>query len=169
MMTLGLAIVITTILYLIDRNHVWKQAAKTAIGLMLLAGVGFGSLILWTRYQERKAEAANQARGQTPIQDGGIDTFALVSCRVVKDDSISTGKETRYKLENSSESVIATDHESFCIYQPGEQFHRVIAALVKESVYRANNNWYGATLFIIENGRPPVDPKDPAGLFSQKH
>ena len=39
-MTIGIAIVIAMVLYLIDRNKVWKQAAKLVGGLILLAVLG---------------------------------------------------------------------------------------------------------------------------------
>ena len=39
-MTIGIAIVVAMVLYLIDRNQVWKQTAKIVERLTLLAVLG---------------------------------------------------------------------------------------------------------------------------------
>jgi hypothetical protein len=46
-MTIGIAIVVAMILYLIDRNKVWKQAAKIGVALILLAVLGVGGIVGW--------------------------------------------------------------------------------------------------------------------------
>ena len=61
-MTIGIAIVFAMVLYLIDRNKVWKQAAKDLGGLVLLAVLGVAGIFGWVKYDswhtERKEEAA---------------------------------------------------------------------------------------------------------------
>lgn len=67
-MTIGIAIVIAMVLYLIDRNKVWKQAAKIVGGLILLAGLGVAGIFGWVKYDswqtERKEAAAKEILDQ---------------------------------------------------------------------------------------------------------
>ena len=53
-MTIGIAIVLAMVLYLIDRNKVWKQAAKTAAVLTLLTVLGAAGFAGWVKYNDRQ-------------------------------------------------------------------------------------------------------------------
>ena len=63
-MTIGLAILIVAILFLIDRNHVWPQVwrgvkltLKVGAVLLILAAIGWGGYIAWSNHKERIAAA----------------------------------------------------------------------------------------------------------------
>jgi hypothetical protein len=66
-MTIGLAIVIAAILFLIDRNHVWpqvwrgfKQTLKVVAALLVLGAICWGGYIAWSAHKQR-IEAAKTA------------------------------------------------------------------------------------------------------------
>jgi hypothetical protein len=62
-MTIGIAIVIAMVLYLIDRNKVWRQTAKIAAALILLAVLGVAGIFGWQKFSDwrmARKEAANQ-------------------------------------------------------------------------------------------------------------
>ena len=71
-MTIGLAIVIAAVLFLIDRNHVWpqvwrgvKRATKICVEVVVV-GVVVGTVLwggdraydLWAKHRQERAEAA---------------------------------------------------------------------------------------------------------------
>ena len=60
-MTIGIAIVIAMVLYLIDRNKVWKQAAKIVGGLVLLAVLGVAGIFGWVKFSEWQTERKEAA------------------------------------------------------------------------------------------------------------
>jgi hypothetical protein len=51
-MTLGIALLVIFILYLIDKNRVWRQAVKVVIGLTILGVLVIIGLFSWTKYDE---------------------------------------------------------------------------------------------------------------------
>jgi len=59
-MTLGLAVIIVFVLYLIDKHNRWRQAMKVVIGLAVLGIVGVGGLFGWQKYASWK-EAGREA------------------------------------------------------------------------------------------------------------
>jgi hypothetical protein len=93
-MTLGLALVLIFILYLIDKHSRWRDAAKIVAGLVALSILGVGGFYGWTKYgeyQTAKQDAAQHAALQKSIQDcitrnshaGPRDIFDDVSAKEV--------------------------------------------------------------------------------------
>src|SRR6266851_2417505 len=91
-MSIGLALIVIFILYLIDKHNRWRQAVKILSGLIILAVLGVGGFYSWTKYDEyrtAKREAAQQATYQKSIQDciarnvgaGPRDIFDQVSAQ----------------------------------------------------------------------------------------
>ncbi len=71
-MTLGLALILIFILYLIDKHSRWREAAKIVAGLVILSILGLGGFYGWTKYDEyrtAKREAVQQAALQKSIHD----------------------------------------------------------------------------------------------------
>lgn len=71
-MSLGLALVLIFILYLIDRHSRWRETAKIVTGLVILIILSAGGFYSWTKYGDyrtAKQEAARQAAIQKSIQD----------------------------------------------------------------------------------------------------
>lgn len=71
-MTLGLALILIFILYLIDKHSRWREAAKVVAGLVILSILGLGGFYGWPKYDEyrtEKREAAQQAAFQKSVQD----------------------------------------------------------------------------------------------------
>ena len=71
-MTLGYALIVVFVLYLIDKHNRWRQAAKIVAGLIVLAIVGIGGVYGWSRYREVQAEnkrAAQQGAYEKRLQD----------------------------------------------------------------------------------------------------
>jgi hypothetical protein len=69
--TIGIALVVIFVLYLIDKNNVWRQAAKTLLGLSITAVVIVGGFYGWIAIGEwraaRKADAAKLAEASKPF------------------------------------------------------------------------------------------------------
>lgn len=65
-MTLGIALVLIFILYLIDKNKVWRQAVKVAIGLAVLGVLVVGGLFGWAKYDEwrQRVETVKQQKAR---------------------------------------------------------------------------------------------------------
>ena len=94
-MTIGIAIVIAMVLYLIDRNKVWKQAAKIVGALILLAVLDVAGIFGWVKYDswqtERKEEAAKAILDQKRATfKGWYDR--LQDCKRVMPSDTSSGK-----------------------------------------------------------------------------
>jgi hypothetical protein len=101
-MTLGLALILIFILYLIDKHSRWREAAKIIAGLISLSILGIGGFYGLTKYGEyrtAKQEAAQQAAIHKSIQDcitrnshaaGPRDIFDDVSAQVACEKDPST-------------------------------------------------------------------------------
>ncbi len=58
-MTLGIALVLIFILYLIDRNQVWRQTLKVVVGLAIVGALAIAGFYGWSKISEwREAKAA---------------------------------------------------------------------------------------------------------------
>jgi type II secretory pathway pseudopilin PulG len=99
--SIGLALIVIFILYLIDKHNLWRQAAKILGGLIILAVLGVGAFYGWTKYDEyrtAKREGAQQATYQKSIQDcitrnigaGPRDIFDQVSAQELCEKDPST-------------------------------------------------------------------------------
>jgi type II secretory pathway pseudopilin PulG len=55
-MTLGVALFLIFVLYLIDKHNLWRLTAKIAAGLAVLAIVAAGGLYAWVKYQDYRTE-----------------------------------------------------------------------------------------------------------------
>jgi hypothetical protein len=62
-MTLGYALLIVFILWLIDKHNLWRLTLKVAVGLIVLAVLGFGGFYGWSKYTEYKNQQALAAQG----------------------------------------------------------------------------------------------------------
>ena len=51
-MTLGIALVVIFILYLIDKHNRWRQAIKIVGGLVALGAIAFGLFYAWATYSD---------------------------------------------------------------------------------------------------------------------
>jgi hypothetical protein len=63
-MTLGIALILIFVLYLIDKHNRWRQAFKITVGLVILGILGVGGIFGWQKYetwQEGKREALGVA------------------------------------------------------------------------------------------------------------
>jgi hypothetical protein len=61
-MSLGTALIVVAVLYLIDKHGLWRPAAKIAGALTVLALLVFGAVYGWNRYTNYKAAVAFAAR-----------------------------------------------------------------------------------------------------------
>ena len=52
-MTLGNALLIIFVLYLIDKHNRWRQAVKTAVTLIVAAAVLWASIMAWSHIRGR--------------------------------------------------------------------------------------------------------------------
>lgn len=71
MLFLSIALVVIAVLFLIDKNRVWKQSAKVALIIVALGVLGFGGFYAWRKYRnwkEEKAEAAAQAAHDAAVK-----------------------------------------------------------------------------------------------------
>jgi hypothetical protein len=50
-MTLGIALVIIFVLYLIDKHNRWTQTLKLVVAMAVVAGLLFGSMYAYTKYE----------------------------------------------------------------------------------------------------------------------
>ena len=94
-MTIGIAIVIAMVLYLIDRNKVWKQAAKIVGGLTLLAILGVAGIFGWLKYDSWQTERKELAAKATLDQERAMfnDWYSrLQDCERVMPSDTSSGK-----------------------------------------------------------------------------
>ncbi len=66
-MTIGTALVIIAILYLIDKHNLWKRAAALCVIALAVALVGFAGYYGWQKLQERKARAKAEAHLQSML------------------------------------------------------------------------------------------------------
>jgi hypothetical protein len=61
-MTLSIALVLIFILYLVDKNQIWRPAAKVVTGLAVLGVLVVAGFFAWTKYEDRRVvKAARQA------------------------------------------------------------------------------------------------------------
>ena len=75
-MTIGTALVIIAILYLIDRHHLWKKAAVACLVAFAVAIVGFSGYYGWEKLQERRAARTSSDEYEisaADIADGLVD------------------------------------------------------------------------------------------------
>jgi hypothetical protein len=68
-MSVGIALVLIFVLYLIDKHSRWRQALKLTIGLVVLGIVGVGGFFGWQRY-ETWQEARHEARQEAEYEAG---------------------------------------------------------------------------------------------------
>jgi type II secretory pathway pseudopilin PulG len=54
-MTLGIALILIFVLYLIDKHNRWRQAIKITVALIVLGILGIGGLFGWQEYETRRA------------------------------------------------------------------------------------------------------------------
>ncbi|HZR64855.1 MAG TPA: hypothetical protein VFA85_06885 [Terriglobales bacterium] len=69
-MALGFALVLICILYLIDKNKVWRQAGKTALVLILVCAMALCGDVGWVKYRQftsRKEAAAREAENKAKV------------------------------------------------------------------------------------------------------
>ncbi len=60
-MTLGIALVLIFILYLIDKHNRWRIAAKLTAGLIVLCILAVGAFYGWSKYEDDQTEKRNAA------------------------------------------------------------------------------------------------------------
>jgi hypothetical protein len=60
-MTLGIALVLIFILYLIDKHNRWRIAAKLTAGLIVLCILAVGAFFGWSKYEDDQTEKRNIA------------------------------------------------------------------------------------------------------------
>jgi hypothetical protein len=69
-MTLGIALIVIFVLYLIDKHNRWRQAIKITIAFVTLGILGVGGLFGWHEYeswQAAKQEAQREAEEAKPV------------------------------------------------------------------------------------------------------
>jgi hypothetical protein len=59
--TLGIALLLIFILYLIDKHNRWRQAVKLVIGFVVLGLLGLGGLYSWQKYDEYRTQQEQAA------------------------------------------------------------------------------------------------------------
>ncbi len=60
-MTLGIALLLIFILYLIDKHNRWRQTIKVTIGLVVVGLLGIGGVYGWEKYDEYQTEKQQAA------------------------------------------------------------------------------------------------------------
>lgn len=75
-MTIGTALVIIAILYLIDRHHLWKKAVVACLIVLTVALIGFSGYYGWQKLQETRAAKAEQEITARTAKDKSIDLSA---------------------------------------------------------------------------------------------
>jgi hypothetical protein len=89
-MTIGTALVIIAILYLIDKHNLWKKAVAVCLVALAITLLGFAGYYGWQKWQQRKvqAKAEKELESQWQVVSGG--------------PSLPNG----YVLENVSEAIL---------------------------------------------------------------
>ena len=65
-MNIGVAIVVVAVLYFIDKHNRWRQTLKLVVALAVAAGLLYGSVYMYGRYEAwREAKATTMQRAQT--------------------------------------------------------------------------------------------------------
>jgi hypothetical protein len=67
-MTIGTALIIIAILYLIDKHNLWKRVAAVCLITLAVALVGFAGYYGWHTFQERKARVKAEAQLESQWQ-----------------------------------------------------------------------------------------------------
>ena len=108
-MTLGVAILLATILYLIDKNKVWKQAAKVTLVLVIVGVLGVAGLYGWSKFsdwrQQKKeqAEAAAQAAEEAKALEAQHAEHAerVKNCIATRKAAYEKGKQAWNEAEET--------------------------------------------------------------------
>jgi hypothetical protein len=84
-MTIGLAILIVAVLFLIDRNHVWpqvwrgvKQTSKVVVALLIFGAIMWGGYFVWSTHKQH-IEAAKAAANEAGSQIVSVTAFTTCS------------------------------------------------------------------------------------------
>jgi hypothetical protein len=96
-MSLGIAIVLAMILYIIHANKAWKGALKVTGALIVLGLLGFGGVILYATYsdkREAKKEVAEAKAAQEASDKAAADRWAALGalnlCSPGRDVAVSS-------------------------------------------------------------------------------
>ena len=79
-MSIGIALVVIFILYLIDKHNRWRQAAKVGAGLLVLALLICGGIFGWREFKSRQ-EAKLLVQEQARLKAACLDSAKMATTK----------------------------------------------------------------------------------------
>jgi hypothetical protein len=76
-MTLGIALILIFVLYLIDKHNKWQQAVKITVALVILSVLGIGGLIGWQEYETWQSARQEVSREAAEAKQVGLKQVEL--------------------------------------------------------------------------------------------
>jgi uncharacterized membrane protein YsdA (DUF1294 family) len=124
-MSIGIAAVIIFILYLIDKHGRWRQAAKIAAGLVVLALLGWVGMLGYDKYDSwRHAKAEHAAAVTACLARNGSDPTTQKACEI--DPTVEVGKvkvtANFVKCGVDADGHIFSDGRGGCIPPPPDGY-----------------------------------------------
>jgi hypothetical protein len=109
-MSIGVALVIIFVLYLIDKHNQWRRAAHVTGGVVVLAVVVLGGWLGWNKYQDWKADKDRQrVEAEQAKQDAPMKNCIASKLPAKHDvfDEVSAEEECKKIVDPSSEKTLA--------------------------------------------------------------
>ena len=79
-MSIGLALIIIFIVFLIDKHNLWRQAAKIGVGLVVLVLLIGGGIFSWQEFKSRQ-EARRLAEEQARLKGACLDSAKMATTK----------------------------------------------------------------------------------------
>lgn len=102
-MTLGLALILIFILYLIDKHSRWREAAKIGVGLVVLGVLVAGSILGWQQYQSSQT-ARQQAQQQVKLRAACLESAKKATTKGFIPDVSTCDSDAEYRWPPACEN-----------------------------------------------------------------
>jgi len=79
-MSIGIALIVIFILYLIDKHNLWRQAAKVGAGLVVLVILIGSGIFGWQEFKSRR-EARRFAEEQAKLRAACLDSAKMATTK----------------------------------------------------------------------------------------
>lgn len=104
-MSIGYALIVIFVLYLIDKHNHWRQAALIGGGLIALAAVGLGSVYGWQEYQSRQS-ARRIALQQAASKAACLDSAKLATTNAFIPDTSVCDTDASYRWKPACQNSL---------------------------------------------------------------
>jgi hypothetical protein len=95
-MSIGIGLVVIFVLYLIDKHNRWRQAAKIAAGLVVLALLIGGGIFGWQELISRR-EAKRLVQEQAKLEAACLDSAKMATTKDFIPDVAVCDSNTAYR------------------------------------------------------------------------